>query len=95
MLVWGLTLGSHLTPEMLRGEHRGAEKEKQLAEPVCPHLGLKKRQQLLSGRMACLLTEAAFWGPFLNGLGSLTDRLGPAEAPQPCRSCRAAMRWHL
>lgn len=38
-MVWDLALGSHLIPEMLRGEHRGVEKEKQLAESLHPHLG--------------------------------------------------------
>lgn len=39
MLVWDLALGSHLTPEMLGGEHWGVEKDKQLAEFLHLHLG--------------------------------------------------------
>lgn len=39
VLVWGLALGSHLIPEMLSGEQRGVEKDKQLAGSVHPYMG--------------------------------------------------------
>lgn len=59
----GLALGSHLTPAILRERAQESGKGEAAGRVRVLHLGVKKRQQLLSGRMVGLLTEAAFQGP--------------------------------